>query len=229
MAMTDWWAKISEDDGSPANIKNTTAMIRAQNDVYMVTADSYNNANLDNAEEGLKVGRITRGELLRNASNICYVLRKLAVGRRMVDGEDEIEMKNPPKGADKKTIYMPFTEIKDPVTELDITDLKTEAGSYNLYTMHMTVQGMYDVEMHLRSVGSELSQTTVNVLINSTVKGSITLKGTGEWETRSVRVDAVFQKDNYIGIHFAQTGLEVDRIRLILKEKLDMGDKNDVG
>ncbi|MCR5399501.1 MAG: glycoside hydrolase family 3 C-terminal domain-containing protein [Lachnospiraceae bacterium] len=230
MAMTDWWAKISEDDGSPANIKNTTAMIRAQNDVYMVTADSYNNANLDNAEEGLKDGKITRGELLRNASNICYALRKLAVGRRLVDGEDDIEIKNPPKGADKKTIYMPFTEIKDPVTELDITDLNTEAGSYNLYTMHMTVQGLYDVEMHIRSTGSELSQTTANVLINSTVKGSVTLKGgSGEWETRSVEVDAFFQKDNYIAIHFAQSGLEVDRIRLILKEKMDMGDRNDVG
>ena len=256
MLMTDWWAKISEDplgfarednskesgsvdqaaDGRnvggliPANIKNTTAMISAQNDVYMVTADSPGNANLDNAEEGLAAGRITRGELLRNAANICRVLARSAVGRRLVDGEDEIDVKNAPKGADKHTIYMPYTEIKDEVTELDISELKTEAGSYNLYTMHMIVQGIYDLEMRLRSNGSELSQTTVNVSENSTVKGSITLTGTnGEWVTKTVEIDCTFQKDNYLAIHFAQTGMEVERLRFILKKKLDMGDKRDVG
>ena len=172
---------------------------------------------------------ITRGELLRNAANICHVLKKLAVGRRMVDGEDEIEIKNPPKGADKKINYMPYIEIKDKVTELDLNGFKTEAGSYNLYTMHILNQGIYDVSMRIRSGAGELSQTTINISENNMLRGSITISGTnGEWVTKTVEIDASYQADNYLAIHFAQTGIEVDSIQFILKESLNMGDKRDV-
>ncbi|MCR4754197.1 MAG: glycoside hydrolase family 3 C-terminal domain-containing protein [Lachnospiraceae bacterium] len=229
LVMTDWWAKITSDTDAEPSIKNTTAMIRAQNDVYMVTADSAGNANKDDSQEGLAAGRICRGQLLRNARNICHVLKRSAVGIRLVEGDDEITVVNAPKGADKNTNYMPYVEIKDPVTILDTTNLKTEAGSYNLYTMHILVQGMYDLRLHMRSMGSDLSQTTVNISENSMLRGSLTLKGSdGEWSEHTVEIDASYQTDNYLAIHFAQTGIEVDRIEFVLKKKLDMGDKRDV-
>ncbi len=243
MVMTDWWAKAGPAGSAvkvtdpkmmkllteEATIKNTTAMISAQNDVYMVTADSAGNANLDNAEEGLKKGLITRGELLRNAANICNVLKKLAVSRRLVDGEDEIEVKNAPKGADKKTYYMPYAEITDRDTELDISALKTEAKSQNVFTLHIRNQGIYQVVFRLKSDAGELSQTTMTVSENSMLRGSITLNGTnGEWVERKIEIDASYQTDNYLAVYFAQSGIEVDSIRFVLKKKLDMGQKRDV-
>lgn len=243
MVMTDWWAKMGPAGSAvkvtdpkmielleeEATIKNTTAMISAQNDVYKVTADSAGNANLDNSEEGLKKGLITRGELLRNAANICNVLKKLAVSRRLVDGEDEIEVKNPPKGADKNTYYMPYTETGGQETYLDITDLHTEGGSNNVYTLHITTQGIYDVVFKLKSDAGELSQTTMTVSENNMVRGAITVSGTeGEWIERRVEIDASYQTDNYLALYFAQTGIDIDSIRFVLKKKLDMGAKRDV-
>ena len=243
MVMTDWWAKAGPAGSAAsitdskmikileneASIKNTTAMISAQNDVYMVTADSAGNANLDNSEAGLKAGLITRGELLRNAANICNVLKRLAVSRRLVDGEDEIEVKNAPKGADQKTYYMPYMEITQNDTELDITNLKTEAKSKNVYTLHIKNQGIYDIVFRIKSDAGELSQTTMTVSENSMMRGAITINGTnGEWIERRIQIDASYQTDNYLAVYFAQTGIDVDSIHFVLKKRLDMGAKRDV-
>ena len=97
LVMTDWWAKMNEDYGDPANIKKLSLMIRAQNDVFMVVTEAESNPLNDDAKEGLESGRITRGELVRNASNILSVLMRSPVGRRMVEAEPEFEILNAPK------------------------------------------------------------------------------------------------------------------------------------
>ncbi len=79
MVMTDWEAKIN-DGTEEASVQNTAAMIRAQNDVYMVVTDAETNSNDDNTLESLENGKITRGELVRNANNICRVIMNLPVG-----------------------------------------------------------------------------------------------------------------------------------------------------
>lgn len=76
LVMTDWEAQMNE-EGSPASDKNTTAMIQAQNDLYMVVEDSLSNSKGDNTMEGINAGKINRGELVRNAANICRVLIRM--------------------------------------------------------------------------------------------------------------------------------------------------------
>ncbi len=72
--MTDWWAKCNlhcHGEGSGALLQ---AMIRAQNDVYMVCADA--DVKAQSILEGLASGYITRGELQRCARTICgWILR----------------------------------------------------------------------------------------------------------------------------------------------------------
>jgi beta-glucosidase len=51
-------------------------MIQAQNDLYMVVEDSLSNSKGDNTMEGILTGKISRGELVRNAANICRVLMR---------------------------------------------------------------------------------------------------------------------------------------------------------
>ena len=36
IVMTDWWAKVNHHEDEPANRQNTAAMVRSQNDLYMV-------------------------------------------------------------------------------------------------------------------------------------------------------------------------------------------------
>jgi len=230
LVMTDWWAKISEDDGSEANVRNTTNMIRSQNDVYMVTSDSANNGNDDNAVAGIKEGRITRGELLRNGANICKVLKRTLAGLRLTEGEDEIEILNPPKGGDKIQNTMPYMEITAAGGALDITGLKTEAGIENIFTMHVVDSGIYRFTFKIRSNNGELAQTTMTVSQNGTLREAFTINGTnGEWLEKTVEIDSCYQRDNYISVYFAQTGIEVDSIRVSIIKSMSMCDKRTQG
>ncbi len=81
IVMTDWWAKMNDDQDAPS-VTNTKAMIRAQNDLYMVVRDAANNTNNDNTIEALNNNLITRGEMERNARNILkFILKSPAFAR----------------------------------------------------------------------------------------------------------------------------------------------------
>lgn len=79
LVMTDWWAEINDEGQTPVRT-NVAAMVRSQNDVYMVTRDSGENANGDNLKECLGNGTLTRAELVRCAVNI---LERLLCVRRL--------------------------------------------------------------------------------------------------------------------------------------------------
>lgn len=65
--MTDWWARVSAEDGS-ASTTNLKGMVHAQNDIYMVSPDALTRE--DNLWESLENGSLTRGELQRCAINL---------------------------------------------------------------------------------------------------------------------------------------------------------------
>lgn len=71
--MTDWWAR-SNVEGEEGEVSNLKAMVRAQNDVFMVCRSAADNN--DNIMQGLDEGFITRGELQRNAKNILRYIMK---------------------------------------------------------------------------------------------------------------------------------------------------------
>ncbi|MCD8067454.1 MAG: glycoside hydrolase family 3 C-terminal domain-containing protein [Lachnospiraceae bacterium] len=76
IVMTDWWAS-GNSENSKGSRQDFAVMVKAQNDLYMVTADAVMNTNGDNLMEALQDGRLTRGELLRSAANICRSLLKM--------------------------------------------------------------------------------------------------------------------------------------------------------
>lgn len=72
LVMTDWWAKCNR-IGRHGDQKNRAEMVRAQNDIYMVTDDAEHAE--DNMMESLAAGRLTRGELCRSAKNVLsYIM-----------------------------------------------------------------------------------------------------------------------------------------------------------
>ncbi len=82
--MTDWWAK-SNDEGGDGSTENLRAMVRSQNDVFMVCADTL--AQKHNLKESLADGTLKRGELQRCAANLLrYMLDSQAMKRVMRDG-----------------------------------------------------------------------------------------------------------------------------------------------
>lgn len=82
--MTDWWA-MSNIEGEGGDMSNLKAMVRAQNDVFMVCKSSADNN--DNIMQGLNEGFITRGELQRNAKNVLrYILKSPTFAKYVLGG-----------------------------------------------------------------------------------------------------------------------------------------------
>ncbi len=217
IVMTDWWARIG-DDGEDGTIEKTGFMIRAQNDVYEVTADSESNANNDDSEEMLKKGVITRGDLLRNARNIVSSLMKTPVADRIVNGEDDITQLNRPKSSRPAPKIMPAKEYTGGVLKLDVSQIDTTAGHVNQFPIRIDGKGKYVMNMKIKSDLSELSQTSMSISINNLFLTTLTIHGTnGEWIEKEVEFEVFVSIDNYLDLAFAQTGIDVDSITVTLK------------
>lgn len=97
IVMTDWWVKISRQGRSGEARQNDFAgMAMAQNDLYMVCEKADRNQTGDNTLEELTSGGLTRGELQRNAINICRQLMTLPAYARIAGEEVKVEICNRP-------------------------------------------------------------------------------------------------------------------------------------
>ena len=90
IVMTDWDAYGSEEN-EPGSRTQTAAMIRAQNDLVMVTESAQDNTSSDDTAQGLARGQITRGELQRAAYNICRFLLDTPAYLRMYGRETDLD------------------------------------------------------------------------------------------------------------------------------------------
>ena len=217
LVMTDWWAKMNEDQGDVPNVKKISLMIRAQNDVFMVVSDAQANPLKDDAKEAMEAGKITRGELVRNASNILSVLMRSPVGKRAVGEEVEFEIRNAPKVEEVEKNIMPSVEILEE-GKFDLTGLKTEAGSVNQFAVRIPKQGVYEVTFKMKSDLGELSQSSMTVMMNKIPIKTFTINGTkGQWIEHTMELESFVAIDYYIDLAFAQSGIEIGEITAIRK------------
>ncbi len=92
--MTDWWAKVSDSDGSGC-VTNLAGMVHAMNDIYMVCPDAATRE--DNLETSLADGTLTRAELQACAVNLLnftldslsYMAMRAGYGKRDLKAECE--------------------------------------------------------------------------------------------------------------------------------------------
>ncbi len=211
IVMTDWWARLNE-EGEDGCRENTTPMVRAQNDLYMVCGDAIRNTNQDNTETGLAEGKITRGELIRNAANICRVIMKFPVMDAFLGKQDEITEVNVPESKTAPVIIQPSAKL---ITEtvLDISGLLTEAGSHNQYAVHIPHRGNYRCKIRMKSDLGEVAQMSLIISLNNHPMASMTINGTkGQWIEKEFAFDIFGAVDNYIDFYFAQSGIIVDEI-----------------
>lgn len=218
IVMTDWWARMNHTPGERGNIKHTGYMIQAQNDLYEVTADSFANANNDDSEEKIREGYITRGELLRNATNIVHSLLKAAVSDRLVNGEDEVTELNRPKSSRPEPKKMPSSEFTGGTLELDLSEFDTTGGTVNQFPIRVNKKGKYLLHIRMKSDLGELSQTSMSISSNNILVQTVTIHGTnGEWIEKEVEFEVFVSIDNYIDFAFAQSGIDIDSIKVTLK------------
>ena len=216
IVMTDWWAKINEEGSMEATINNTAAMVRSQNDLYMVTQSSEENSNNDNLEESLKNGTLKRCDLQRSAENILRTLMKLAVIKRSLGhiSDEEKEAQAEMSKDDPVDFDMKYYEIEDTLV-LDGSYINTDKGSSEVIGVTPKNRGLYTVKLKVKCDGSDIAQVPVTLSINGTVMGTITINGTdGKWNEIEMKNFALFSPNNYIKLFFAESGMQIDTITI---------------
>lgn len=208
MVMTDWWAQMNDENEAPSQ-KNTAAMIRAQNDVYMVVADSATNSSGDNTYEALCAREISRAHLLRCARNICMVAMQTNASHGHKAAE-ELTVYNEPKFYNAVHYDMAY-ELKQDSIELSIPD-NTNRGTRIDYTIHAPERVRYgfSIKIHTQQ-SSDLAQIPFSVFVDQKLVKTITLRGTAEFEETLVLTSG---GNHTIQLFFGDNGMFVDRLYL---------------
>ncbi len=218
MVMTDWWAKIN-DEGEDGRLNNTAAMIRGQNDVYMVVNDSETNSAEDNTIEGLKAGTISRGELQRSAANICRTLMKLPVMDIYLERLSKEELDDLQNESDTENIVndIIYTPVGTGLT-LDASEVKTDRGSEATFGLEFEQQRNYILDLNVRAVAHELAQMPLSVFIDSQLVKILNINGTnGERVCHSVELGTIKKKTVCLRLFFGQSGMELGQLKVQLK------------
>lgn len=164
IVMTDWWAKMNDPvKGGEARMNNTAAMVRAQNDLYMVVPNggSQENEYEDNTLEALENGTLTIGELQRCAMNICRFILHAPVSERKLKTLEEMQAEN---------------------DNFAFAPIKFYPQKEETMTMQIEHAGRYKFLVKTRSPLSSLAQSSSNLLLNGQPILTIQSNGTeNEW------------------------------------------------
>ncbi len=217
--MTDWWSCMN-DRGEAPRQNNFAAMARAQNDVYMVCAEAAKNLTDDNTLSSLEEGTLTRGELQRNAANVCRMLTFSRALERLRGTAPEIEIINRPYEDDsyesKDVIFYPT--VNGELT-LPLDSICTDKGSSYVFALDIDVPGRYSVTISAKSELSATAQIPVTLFTTGFPSGVYTYNGTnGEWSEISHEVN-MYTRFIVCRLYFGGSGLQLKELKLnIMRE-----------
>lgn len=218
IVMTDWWAKIN-DEGGEASVSNLAAMTAAQNDLYMVCADASVNEKNDNTLSSLENGRLLRGELQRNAMNICRFLLHTPALLRMQGMEVNIEVtgeKAPVSNSYENVVYH---KVEDECT-ISLEGIDTHKGENYVFALDVKNLGGYRVEVVAKSNLGELAQMPVTLFHQSIPMAVFSFNGTdGKWDSRTRKI-MLHNKYPIFRMYFGQNGLDVREIKFVFDKPL---------
>lgn len=218
IVMTDWWATGSEDGGEP-DITKVASMIRAQNDLFMVTGTPAENSGNDDSAKSLQEGTVTRAEYQRSAVNICRFIIDTPAFRRMTGQMSDIDRQlQQLRDEDGDALLsVPQIVIKGEHV-IDGSELDVSGGKSNVYQLNLEDPGRYELSITCRAGASlpDTAQLPMSIFVNAYHIGSHVLNG-GEKEWRTIvhtTPEFRMRLTLYVKFFFAVGGLEVRDIRI---------------
>ncbi len=222
--MTDWWANINERGGAPDKT-DFAAMVRAQNDVYMVCADCVQHE--DNLEAALADGTLIRGELQRCAANVCRFAMHTHAMERLLGDAPEVEILNRPADAAEQGDDVVFYDLEKELT-ISLDGICTDKGTNYAFALTVNTPGWYRVTLTASSEQSELAQIPVTFFSMGTANGTFTWNGTGGKPVSFSAEVPMFSHFTANRLYFAQSGLRMHEIRLeLVSAQFDMANMGD--
>lgn len=216
ITMTDWFASINE-LGKPADKTNFAAMVRAQNDLYMVCPDSEKNIHGDNTAEALADGRVTRGELQRSAKNICGFIMNSRAMDRLLGIAPEIEIINrPAEDTDCDVEAVEFTPMENSIT-IPLDDRDSVKGTNYIFGLDISQTGRYTVTLTGSSEMGELAQIPCSLFFTGIPVATYTFNGTGGKDVSIERESLMMSRYTVVRLNVGQNGVKLKSLRFELK------------
>lgn len=219
IVMTDWWAAIN-DEGEEASHSNLAAMTVSQNDLYMVCPDAVVNERGDNTLSSLESGRLLRGELQRNAMNICHFLLHTHAFDRMQGIEAKIEVTGEDAPADDSFENVVYHKVEDDCI-ISMEGVNTHKGENYVFALDAQRIGGYKMEVVAKSDLGELAQIPITLFYHNIPIAVFSFNGTeGEWDSRMRKI-MLHNKYPIFRMYFGQNGLEVKEIKITFDKPID--------
>ncbi len=211
LVMTDWWAHINDEGGQPSR-QNLAAMVRSQNDVFMVTPDAA--AYEDNLQEEFAAGSLSRAELVRCAANICTFLLASPALKRITGTYIPVTHCNQPTDLtlleDQGLEYCTVTDD----TIIPLENRSTAGGSSFLLALSFEREGTYAFALTATSDASDLAQMAVTLSMDSTVLNVYSFHGSMQEPETQSRDKDVRGNTHYLKFFFSQSGLTLHSLRI---------------
>jgi len=225
IVMTDWWAMGSE-EGSEPSPKLVASMVRAQNDLFMVTNEPAANSGEDDSAQSLAAGKITRAEYQRSAVNICRFILDTPAFRRCIGmASPEDEMLTRMRDEEEDIILQVPEVILGEETVIDGSEINTSTWKTNIFQMKLQKFGQYRIRLVCRAGDAlpDTAQLPMAIFVDSQLLKSHVLNGSQkDWQTvevttREIRRRLIF----YTKFFFAVGGLEIKEVRITRIQTFD--------
>ncbi|MBR5683680.1 MAG: glycoside hydrolase family 3 protein [Ruminococcus sp.] len=217
LTMTDWWANVNFRGEEPKR-SYYIPMIRAQNDVYMVCADSSSvDEDILNA---LGNGTITRGELQRNAENVLRFAMTTHAMKRITGNDIKVKIINREEMDSSSDEPVVFYDV-DRYLKIDLDDLESKKGENYAFALILKLLGWYKVTVTASSTQSSLAQLPITLFTLGTPSGTLTWNGTDGKPVSLSCSMPLFSRFSAIRIYFAQNGLKLHSIEFELEKEDD--------
>lgn len=211
IVMTDFWADINE-EGQPQGKSNGGYMVRAQNDLYMVNPDAAGSEVKAGIIAALKDGIINRGQLVRNASNICCFAMKSAAMDRLMHPE---RYARESEQASADTGFFPgdveYIAVRNG-DSFDLSDVCTDRGREKMLAIQTPSQGKYRYTLTVSSQASELAQMPVTVFLGASPTGTYVVHGTNGQPVDLIGYLYLSGITSFIRLCFGQSGIRLHSI-----------------
>lgn len=216
IVMTDWWGTANW-EGEEAEKTNRAPMVMAQNDIYMCCADAEEEVKLDNVQEMLEAGRISRAELQRNAKNILSFLLESPAMLRLAGKVEDVafEMDEEESDTDSVTFYE-LDENGTVVITAEDMDLSQEEILFGVTTRE---NGEYQIAIEATSELSNLAQLPISVYMDNIYREMVTFQGMeGGTDEKKCGLGDMIGKDHYVKLKRSAKGLELLKLTVSLKK-----------
>lgn len=213
IVMTDWWADINTPGGKADN-KNFAQMIGAQNDLYMVCPDGSKNTMGDNTLESLEKGKISRGELQRNAINICNFVMKSQAMQRLLNTQQKVEIIN--KKADESEITIDEVKFIPLGKELtyDLTYKESKAKTNFSLPFDVEYPGTYEVSLTASSDAGQVAQLPVTIFYQGIPMVSMVFNGSKGQDVSITQQLTLPERFSICRLYVGADGLKIKNIHL---------------